>query len=325
MPLPFDLPQISRGYAALGPEARETGSRAARAAETALSALLGREVTVRGRACPGAAGPRPASARVGIALTALPGTAALEVDAGLVVALVAALAGGPAEADAAVLTPVERAALELLALAALDGACGVPAVEERLAPRLAHDVEPPPSGLALELDLSAGPVRGRGRLLVPHAALSALRGPPGGERCPPLPVPASVRSGAATLSPSDLAALAPGDVVLLDPPAACGDALVLPGGARIRGRIEEGALHVEEVTMDDRTAQLPLRLEIELARIELPLSELARLEPGAALPLAVDRRGVVTLRIGERAVGRGELVDVDGAVGVRVLSLEPPP
>jgi type III secretion protein Q len=77
--------------------------------------------------------------------------------------------------------------------------------------------------------------------------------------------------------------------------------------------------------MDDRTAQLPLRLEIELARIELPLSELARLEPGAALPLAVDRRGVVTLRIGERAVGRGELVDVDGAVGVRVLSLEPPP
>jgi type III secretion protein Q len=33
----------------------------------------------------------------------------------------------------------------------------------------------------------------------------------------------------------------------------------------------------------------------------------------------------VVLRVGERAIGRGELVDVDGAVGVRILSLEDAP
>ena len=68
-----------------------------------------------------------------------------------------------------------------------------------------------------------------------------------------------------------------------------------------------------------------MTLEVELARVDLPLSEIARLEPGAALPLGIDRRGLVTLRVGERAVARGELVDVDGAVGVRILSLEVTP
>jgi type III secretion protein Q len=325
VPLPFDLPRLSRGYVALGREARATGDRAAAAAAASLSAVLGQEVTLRGRACPGIAAPRPASAGVAIALTALPDVARLEVDAGLVVALVAALAGGAAETGATALTPVEGAALELFALAVLDGACGVDAIDERLAPRLARDLGPPPSALAVELDVSAGPVRGHGRLLLPPAAVAALRDPKDGGPGLALRVPASVRSGAASLSRSELAALAPGDVVLLDPPAACGDALVLPGGACIRGRIEEGSLAVEEVIMDERNAQLPIRLEVELARVELPLSELARLEPGAALPLALDRRGLVTLRIGERAVGRGELVDVDGAVGVRVLSLEVAP
>ncbi len=73
--------------------------------------------------------------------------------------------------------------------------------------------------------------------------------------------------------------------------------------------------------MTDVAACLPVMLEVELARVALPLAELARLEPGAALPLAIDRRGLVTLRVGDRAVARGELVDVDGAVGVRIVAL----
>ena len=51
------------------------------------------------------------------------------------------------------------------------------------------------------------------------------------------------------------------------------------------------------------------------------LRDLARLAPGAVLPLGIDRSGRVTLRIGERAVARGELVEVDGAVGVRIGAL----
>jgi len=51
-------------------------------------------------------------------------------------------------------------------------------------------------------------------------------------------------------------------------------------------------------------------------------ADLARLVPGGTLPLHLDQRGLVTLRLGERALARGELVDVDGAVGVRILSME---
>jgi type III secretion protein Q len=64
---------------------------------------------------------------------------------------------------------------------------------------------------------------------------------------------------------------------------------------------------------------------VELPRVPLTLSDLARLTPGSTLPVQLDKRGLVTLRIGERALGRGELVEIDGAVGVRVLSLEVQP
>jgi type III secretion protein Q len=324
--LPFDLPAVSRGYAALGPAARELGARALAAAAASLSALLGREVTLRARACPCDPAPRATAVRVGVDLCAVPAAGVLEVEPRLVVALVDLLAGGPGDgAGATALTPIEASALELLALAALDGACSVAGIEDALAPRLARGVAEPGSALDLELELVGGPVHGRARLLLPAAAIHSL-GPP--EAIGPALVariPASLRSGGAPLSPEELRALAPGDVVLLDPPGEKPDALVLPGGARVRGRLEGDALHVQEVTVLEPNALLPVRLEVELARVDVPLAELARLEPGSVLTLPIDRRGLVVLRVGERAIGRGELVDVDGAVGVRILSLEAAP
>ena len=94
-------------------------------------------------------------------------------------------------------------------------------------------------------------------------------------------------------------------------------ALVLPGGFRAVGRLEAEGFRVEEADMPTRSSQLPVTLEVELCRLELTLGERARLEPGALLPLALDRRGRVTLRAGERAVARGELVEVDGAAPTR--------
>jgi type III secretion system YscQ/HrcQ family protein len=248
------------------------------------------------------------------------------VEPGLVVALVDRLAGGAgAPVLATSLTPVENAALELLALAALDGAGGVAAVEERLAPRLARAAPEPTSPLAIELHVLAGSASGRARLLLPPAAVRALSSgaSPSGAGAS-MPIPASVRGGSATVGAEDLAALACGDVLVLDGPAEP-VALVFPGGLCAKGRLEDGSFHVEETIMTERLAQLPLTLEVELARVDVPLGDLARLEPGAALPLGIDRRGLVTLRAGERAIARGELVDVDGAVGVRILSLEVAP
>lgn len=325
MPFPFELSSLSCGFAELTRAARASGAEIARAAAASLARVTGGPVSVQGVPVPGPAAPRAVAARVAIDLAALPAPAVLEIEPALVVRLVARLAGGDgAPEPASALTPIEATALELLALAAVDGACEVDGIDAALAPRLARGVREPAGALAIELTVDVRGLRGRGRLLVPPAALRALAGPldPGAS---PVRVPASVRRGTAALAREELQALAPGDVVLVDGtdgPAA----LVLPGGASARGPLDDdGTFHVEETQMADRLVELPVTLAVELARVELTLGELARLEPGAALPLALDRRGLVTLRAGERAVARGELVDVDGAVGVRILTVEGAP
>lgn len=327
MALPFDLPSCSRGHAALGPGARAAGVAAAAAAAGALGEVLGLEVVVTGSPRPAAPAPGAAAVVLGIELPALPGAAVLEVEPLLVARVVAALSGergGPPGASA--LTPLEASALELLALAALDGVAAVEPVAERLASRLARRVSWPASPLAVDLEVSAGAVRGRARLLLPAAAVAALAGP--AVLAEPLlgfPLFASLRGGGAPLLPAELGALAPGDVVLVDPPPGGRHRLVFPGGFTASGQLAQGAFTVEETSMDEPLAAIPVMLEVELARVPLTLADLARLTPGSTLPLTLDRRGLVTLRLGERTVARGELVDVEGAVGVRVLSVEVAP
>uniref|UniRef100_UPI001F59CFF9 FliM/FliN family flagellar motor switch protein n=1 Tax=Anaeromyxobacter terrae TaxID=2925406 RepID=UPI001F59CFF9 len=300
MSFPFELPSVSRGHAELTFAARALGAEVASAAARSLGSLLGGAVAVEARAVPARARPRAGVARLGLDLPALPGAGALEVEPGLVVALVDRLAGGTGETfGATTLTGVEAAALELFALSALDGACEVAAVEEALAPRLCRAAPEPAAALAIELTITASGVSGRARLLLPPSAVRALGGAPDWDgSAAGLRVVASLRGGAAALAPEELDALARGDVVVLDATAEP-RALVLPGGARLAGHLEDGTFHVEEIDMTQRMAQLPVVLEIELARVEVTLAELARLEPGATLPLALDRRGLVTLRAGE--------------------------
>lgn len=328
MPLPFELPTVSRGFAELTGGVRALGAEALAAVARTLSSVLGRPVAIEARAVPGIARPRRTTARVAIDLAALPAQAVLDVEPALVVRLVDLLGGVPDDgAGATALTPIERDALDLFVLAALDGVCSLAVLEETLAPRLSEGEVDAPGALALELRVSVGQIAGHARLLLPAAALRALRARSPVDAPPPgVPVPVSLRSGTTTLSPDELDALAPGDVVLVEPTVDGIDDLVLPGGARLRGRREDGTFRLlEETAMAERRAQIPITLDVELARVELPVAELARLEPGGILPLAIDRRGLVTLRAGERAVARGELVELDGAVGVRILSVEVAP
>lgn len=325
MPLPFDLPSLSRGFAALAPSARRVGLEVAAAAASALGDVLHAPVMLTGRPVPGQAHPRTLAVPLAIDLTALPALATLEVEPGLVVGLVDLLAGGDGSVAAATaLTPLERAALELLALTALEAACSAPPVERVLAPRLARtEPEAAAGALGVELEVTAGATRGRARLLLPPQAVQALSAGGWPER--PLRLPISIRRGATSLLPAELEALEPGDVVLVQDPSDGREALVLPGGYRAAGRFGPDGFHVEEATMSTHTPEIPITLEVELCRVEVPLGELARLAPGAVLPLAVDRRGQVTLRAGERAMARGELVEVDGAIGVRITSVEAEP
>ena len=70
-------------------------------------------------------------------------------------------------------------------------------------------------------------------------------------------------------------------------------------------------------TLDD----VPVRLTFDLGEREIALGELRSLQPGYLFNLGRDPRSTVTIRANGRVVGDGELVDIEGRVGVSVLSL----
>ncbi|MEO7091680.1 MAG: FliM/FliN family flagellar motor switch protein, partial [Polyangiales bacterium] len=69
----------------------------------------------------------------------------------------------------------------------------------------------------------------------------------------------------------------------------------------------------------DVLADLPLEVRVEAGSVTLPARAWAAMGNGDVVVL--DRRvgESVTLRVGGKIVGRGELVDVDGQLGVRLI------
>ena len=63
---------------------------------------------------------------------------------------------------------------------------------------------------------------------------------------------------------------------------------------------------------------MPVTLTVELGRINLPLGRLADLKPGDVLELGRHAREPVELTSGGRLIARGELVQIDNELGVRV-------
>lgn len=323
MALPFDMPPVSLGFALLTPGTRALGARAAAASARALGGLTGGVVQLSGRALPCVPAPCVGALPIRVELTALPGAAAIEVEASLAVALLDRLSGGDGSPKPATsVTPLERGAVELGLLAALDAIASLPEIEGKLAPRLARTSAGPLDGLAVDLSVSFGGRPGRARLTLPAAAmraLTALDASPG--PAAEVAIELSLRGGASPVTPEEVAALEPGDVVLLDRAPSGRLRAVAPGGLSFEGTESEAQLTIEEIRMTDAASEWPIALEVELARLPITLGELARLEVGAVLPLPVDRRGLVTLKLGDRTLGRGQLVDVEGAVGVRIESL----
>ena len=71
----------------------------------------------------------------------------------------------------------------------------------------------------------------------------------------------------------------------------------------------------------DLAGDAPILLSVEMARFSLPLETLASLRPGEILRTGRHVGDRVALRAGDRIIAMGELVDVDGEVGVRILQL----
>lgn len=74
-------------------------------------------------------------------------------------------------------------------------------------------------------------------------------------------------------------------------------------------------------TQRDETPALPVEVEVELTRLRLTVGELAGIRAGSILPLHINAAEPVLLRVGDRAVARAELVEIEGEVGARILTL----
>lgn len=66
--------------------------------------------------------------------------------------------------------------------------------------------------------------------------------------------------------------------------------------------------------------ELPLRLHLLIDEKELTWAEVSRLVPGSILDLDRDPRDPVKLAVNGRVLGTGELVEIEGRLGVKLLT-----
>lgn len=115
------------------------------------------------------------------------------------------------------------------------------------------------------------------------------------------------------------------------------DALWARDGVRIRAdvNIVPRLADAEDKGAKDRQAgsaawgtsdlgDLPVRLTFDLGERHLTLRELAEMGAGHVFDLGLPPRGSVNLRVNGLRVGEGEIVEIDGRLGVAVTRILPP-
>jgi type III secretion system YscQ/HrcQ family protein len=121
-----------------------------------------------------------------------------------------------------------------------------------------------------------------------------------------------------------------GYAVLVGPHSERGFVAILqPDGRLVVGEPTEARLSVERdkpsttdgETLSDVLLETPVVVRVELGAVSMSAREWARLGTGDVIETAQRIAEPVVLRIGGREVGRGELVNVDGQVGVRIQKL----
>lgn len=81
------------------------------------------------------------------------------------------------------------------------------------------------------------------------------------------------------------------------------------------------------ISADDRSSRFeallaaPIEVVAEIGRVAVSAEEVLALAPGTVLPIGWLRSDSVSLRIDDRIWARGELVDVDGQLGVRLTEI----
>lgn len=113
-----------------------------------------------------------------------------------------------------------------------------------------------------------------------------------------------------------------GDVLLAGPTAGKGlrarlgedDRLVVVDGS------EEIAMGADDEVVTENAGDAPLVVRVEVGQVTLRAREWAALEPGDVVATGQKLASPVVLRVGGVEVARGELVEIEGDVGVRILS-----
>lgn len=308
-----------------------------------------------------ATGLEHSAAFVLVDLSATGGCAVLELELPVLFAALERLSGSSQRPSPVTrLTRLEEATFAFLVLSALAALRARSEFHTRLGPRLAGvtmnraeavarlDGRRP--HLSVELSLSVGEVSAGGRLVLPAVIFESVWKDLPVERdftIAPEVLAASIGArcflGSTPLSLSALETLSEGDVAVFERTRHGGEHLfgqgrLVAGGFELVGEFTpEGfsltralrrALPLESdvatvIEQSGGMPPLPVDVEIELTRLMLPLSELAALKPGSLLPLRINASEPVLLRVGDRAVARAELVDIDGEVGARILNLLP--
>jgi type III secretion protein Q len=155
-----------------------------------------------------------------------------------------------------------------------------------------------------------------------------------------LPVPMQLSLGEASLPLGLLRQLVPGDVVFIASRLVPADGQLLLNVRTPDGRLglpvqvhdtqltvlDHARLHMpQQLSSADPQPfhwdQLPILLSFDLGEKTLALGELQHLQPGETLALERPVDKCVTIRANGAVIGSGELVDIDGRIGVSVVAL----
>lgn len=200
------------------------------------------------------------------------------------------------------------------------------------------------------MELHDGPQRSRMRLVCTVAQADAIFSSwsPAPRAMEWLSLPGALRLGVTRLSLEVLRSLRPGDAVLLQHHDGRGTrdergARLVLAGAWVAGAVHaDGLWRLTEppaplpggkqggwVLADEHgTAEpaadpddIPVLLTFEVGRLSVTLGQLRRLGAGSVLELGRSQDGLVEIAAHGRPVGQGELVEIEGAVGVRIVRL----
>jgi type III secretion system YscQ/HrcQ family protein len=146
--------------------------------------------------------------------------------------------------------------------------------------------------------------------------------------------PLFFEAGTMALTVSELQQLEAADVIILESAENLVNhelSIRLASGVRFAARVEDNILTVmsgvkkmSDEYRDDNVANvgdLPVKLTFDLGELTLPFNQIENLTSGYVLNLEQPFTEVVKIRSQNRVIGTGELVDIKGKVGVRIITL----